>query len=140
KDAGTSRIEQEFLDGDQTRFYVPCPHCHETHEDGGMQVLEFKNLRWPEGHPEQAVFVCIHCGCEIEHAHKGWMLERMVERPGPHAQFPAVPSPPPYHEHRSFQIWSAYSVLPNTTWGHIAAEFLKAKAAGVEQLKTFINT
>jgi phage terminase large subunit GpA-like protein len=25
--AGASRIEQRFNEGDQRRFYVPCPHC-----------------------------------------------------------------------------------------------------------------
>jgi phage terminase large subunit GpA-like protein len=134
KDAGTSRIEQEFFDGDQRRYYVPCPHCQQ------MQLLQFKNLRWPGGQPELAVFVCIHCGCEIEHARKPWMVERGEWRPGPHAQFPNAPAPKPWHGHASFHIWAAYSLLPNTTWGHIATEFVKANAAGADQLKTFINT
>jgi phage terminase large subunit GpA-like protein len=93
-----------------------------------------------DGQPELAVFVCIHCGCEIDHAHKLWMVEHGEWRPGPHAQFPNVPAPKPWHGHASFHIWAAYSLLPNTTWGHIAETFVKANAAGAEQLKTFINT
>ncbi len=134
KNTGTSRIQQEFLDGDQRRYYVPCPHCQ------AMQVLQFKHLRWPAGNPDAAVFICLKCGCEIEHAHKRWMVDHGEWRPGPHAQFPNDPAPKPWHGHASFHIWSAYSLGPNTTWGDIASEFVKANADGADQLKTFINT
>lgn len=137
---GASLVEREFLDGDQRRYYVPCPHCHEAHHDRGMQVLEFKHLRWDGRAPEDAVFVCIHCGAEITHDHKRWMVEGGEWRVGPHPQFPDVPPPPPWHGHASFHIWSAYSLGPNTTWGHIASEYVKAKAGGVDLLKTFVNT
>jgi len=140
RNAGTSRIEQEFFAGDQRRLYVPCPHCHDTHPDRGMQVLQFGNMRWPSGRPDLAVFICVHCGCEIEHEHKLWMLERVEDRPGPHAQFPDDPAPNLAGRHHSVHVWSAYSDLPNTTWGEIASEFVKANAAGPEQLKTWVNT
>jgi phage terminase large subunit GpA-like protein len=138
--AGVSRIEQKFFEGDQRRYYVPCPHCHETHEDGGMQVLVMSNLRWPEGRPDLASFACIHCGCEIEHAQKRWMVERGAWRPGPHDQFPNLPKPKGSTTHRSFHIWAAYSYSPNASWGQIATEFGDATKGGPEQLKTFVNT
>ncbi len=133
-DRGASRIEPLFWDGDQRRYYVPCPHCHEG------QVLQFKNLRWPKGQPELAQFVCIHCETDIAHLHKRWMVEHGEWRPGPHPQFPDDPAPGKTARHRSYHIWSAYSFMPNATWGHIAQKFVAAKAAGAEQLKTFINT
>jgi phage terminase large subunit GpA-like protein len=133
-DQGSSRVEEKFLEGDQRRCYVPCPHCQ------GMQVLAFANFRWPDAQPELAVCICIHCGCEIDHAHKRGMVERCEWRPGPHAQFPKVAAPPAGTTRRSYHIWAAYSFSPNASWGQIAKEFLEAKHAGVEQLKTFVNT
>jgi phage terminase large subunit GpA-like protein len=132
--AGHSRIEALFYAGDQRRFYVPCPEC------GFHQVLQFKQFRWPKGKPEAAVYVCIGCGCEIEHRHKHAMVAAGEWRPGPHAQFPDDPPPPPFAGHRSFHIWAAYSYSPNASWGQLAVEFVEATKQGPEYLKTFINT
>lgn len=129
--AGSSRIEEMFSAGDQRRFHVPCPQC------GHQDIFVFSEgksdrghfMKWPEGHPEQACFVCRANGCIIEHHRKRWMVERgewRADRPG--------------GRHRSYHIWAAYSYSPNATWGHIAAEFLAAKRGGPEKLKTFFNT
>jgi phage terminase large subunit GpA-like protein len=130
--AGASRIEAIFEAGDQRRYHVPCPHC------GHMDFLSFREredgrghfMRWDEGEPESAHFICRGSGCVIEHRHKRWMVERgqwRADRPGDGA-------------HRSYHIWTAYSYAANATWAHIASEFLEAKHAGVEALKTFVNT
>lgn len=127
--SGHSRIEALFLAGDQRRYHVPCPTC------GHMDFLTFKEgerghwMAWEEGKPETAHFLCRGCGCEIEHQHKRWMVERGEWRGAER-----------FHGHASFHIWAAYSYSPNATWAHIAAEFLAAKAEGSEALKTFINT
>lgn len=133
-DAGRSRIEQAFFAGDQRRYYVPCPHCD------AFQVLAFPNFKWPKGQPELAVCVCIHCGAEIEHQHKRAMVAAGEWRPGPHAQFPDAPAPPPFNGHTSFHIWAAYSYSPNASWGQLALEHVEAARQGPEKLKTFINT
>jgi phage terminase large subunit GpA-like protein len=133
-DAGISRIEQLFLEGDQRRYYVPCPEC------GHMQVLRFKQFSWPKGHPERAVYVCVECGSAIDHAHKREMVDAGEWRPGPHAQFPEIAAPPPFHGHASFHIWAAYSFSPNAAWGQLCTEFVTANAAGPDKLKTFVNT
>ena len=70
KTKGLSRIEREYEQSDQRRYFVPCPHCHEH------QTLEFENLRWPEGRPGEAEYACAHCGSLIGERHKTWMLER----------------------------------------------------------------
>lgn len=132
--AGVSRIERLFLDGDQRRYYVPCPHC------GEMQILRFAQFRWPKGKPELAVYICEHCGCDIDHASKREMVQAGEWRPGPHAAYPDVPAPAPFHGHASFHIWAAYSSSPNATWGQICREFVDGKHAGPEQLKTVVNT
>lgn len=133
-DAGVSRIEQLFLDGDQQRFYVPCPKCD------AMQVLRMKQFDWPSGKPHLAIYVCLRCAAAIDHAQKRDMVYAGDYRQGPHEQFPEVEPPPPFHGHASFHIWAAYSFSPNATWGQLATEFVESNAAGPLQLKTFVNT
>jgi len=131
--AGRSRIERLFEAGDQRRYYVPCPHCD------FFQVLKFDGFRWPRGKPEQAVYVCMECGAEIEHEHKRAMVQAGEWRPGPHQQFPNVPAPAPFSGHASFHIWAAYSYSPNASWGQICGEFAEAEKKP-DELKTFVNT
>lgn len=127
--AGASRISEMFEAGDRRRFFVPCPHC------GHMDFLRFNEgerghfMRWPEGQPEEAFFVCRANGCVIEHQAKRSMLDRGEWR-----------AEAPFSGHASFHIWAAYSLSPNATWSSLAREFLEAKQAGPEKLKTFVNT
>ena len=48
---GQSAIEREFLNGDQRRFYVPCPHC------GAFDVM-----RWGRVALDVAQYSCGECG------------------------------------------------------------------------------
>ncbi len=132
--AGVSRIEAKFLDGNQQRYYVPCPHC------GEFQVLQFRYFDWPKGKPELAVYRCMVCSAAIEHAQKRELVHAGGWRPGPHAQFSDVPAPPPWHGHASFHLWAAYSFSPNATWGQLCTEWVQATHAGSEQLQTVVNT
>lgn len=118
-----SRIERLFLAGDQRRYYVPCPQC------GHFQYLQWKNMHWPEGKPQEAYFVCTENGCVIEHKDKRSMIERGEWRST--AQFDG--------KHASFHIWTAYSYSPNASWAQLAKEFLESKH-DPDLLKTFINT
>lgn len=126
--AGNSRIEKLFREGDQRRYFVPCPHC------GHMAPFVFRGadghvMRWDEGKPETAFFVCQGGGCIIEHKDQRSMIERGEWRAGA-----------AFRGHASFQIWAAYSYAPNATWAHIAEEFLAANRDGPEALRTFVNT
>lgn len=129
--AALSRISKIYAEGDQRRYYVPCPHCR--HRD--YLVFNERNddrghfMRWPKGNPEAAHFVCRECGGVIEEKHKRWMIERGDWRA--HA---------PFKGHASFHIWAAYSYSPNATWGQIAAEFVAASKGTPDELKTFVNT
>ena len=128
--AGRSRIEEMFHQGDERRFFVPCPHCGHfdhlvfTEREGGGHFLVFDT-----SDPSGAHFVCSKNGCVIEHKHKRDMVAAGEWRAGK-----------PFTGHASFHIWAAYSYSPNATWGQLAAEFLEAKRGGREQLKTFVNT
>ncbi len=120
---GHSRIERMFEQGDQRRYFVPCPHC------GEMQYLKWKNLQWPDGKPSEAFFVCEKNGCAIEHKDKRKIIELGEWRATAQGT----------GRHVSFHIWAAYSYSPNASWGDLATEFLEAKK-DQESLKTFVNT
>lgn len=138
---GASRIQKSFTDGDQRRYYVPCPHC------GHMDFFVFSAgrqkgmhwapedserghyMEWPKDQPELAYFVCRACEFHIDHKHKREMVEAGEWR-----------ARKPFNGHASFHIWAAYSYSPNATWADIASEFAAANKAGVEELKTFVNT
>jgi phage terminase large subunit GpA-like protein len=132
--AGASRIEELFQAGDRRRYFVPCPHC------GQMDFLRFNMkrdddereaghvMRWAEGKPDDAHFLCRKCGGIIEETSKRAMIEAGEWR-----------AEGEFCGHASFHIWAAYSLSPNATWGQIANEFLEAKKRP-ETLKTFVNT
>lgn len=124
-----SRIEDLFLKSDQRRYFVPCPQC------GEMQWLKWGGkdkpygIKWPEGNPEHAYYLCEHNGCVIEHAQKRWMVERGEWRS----------TAPGNGRHAGFHLWAAYSYSPNADWGALATEFLEAKEDPLK-LQTFVNT
>ncbi len=118
-----SRIEKMFLQGDQRRYFVPCPDC------GHMQYLKWTNMRWTDGDPSTAAYCCEGCGVMIPHSKKRWMVERGEWRSTAAGN----------GKHVSFHIWAAYSYSPNATWANLVEEFLDAKN-DAEQLKTFVNT
>jgi terminase, large subunit len=125
-EAGSSRIDDLFQEGDQRRFYVPCPTCHT------FQVLKFEQLRFPDG-PSSAHFICTANGCRIEERQKHAIVEAGEWRAEAPEHFT------PLNRHASFHIWTAYSYAPNASWQQIADEFLRAKGSPIT-LKTFRNT
>lgn len=134
KDA--SRIEGLYLAGDQRRYHVPCPHCHELlvlHWSANPDEPQHGQLKWSidpaTKEPKHVVYVCGHCGSEIEEHHKPWMLEhgRWVPR------FPHRPA-------RSYHINGLYAPLGlGLRWHEMVAKFLAAQGDRTK-LKVFINT
>ncbi|SEQ48920.1 Phage terminase, large subunit GpA [Faunimonas pinastri] len=117
------RITKSYDAGSQERLYVPCPHCDT------MQSLEWENLLadFDEDRPEAAHFTCVACGCEIEEHHRSAMLPRGEWR---------ADNPKMKRFHRSFYLWSAYSLLQS--WRQIALEWLKARGDPAAE-QTFLN-
>jgi phage terminase large subunit GpA-like protein len=118
---GLSRIEHAFLAGDQRYYHVPCPDC------GEHQALRWKNLRWDEGQPATAHYVCEHCGVLIEEKHKSKML-----------QAGKWIASAPFNGTASFHLSELYS--PWVTWATMATNFVQATHGGSEMLQAFINT
>lgn len=126
--AGVSRIEKEYLQGDQRKWFVPCPHCHELQflELGGVEA-DF-GLKWPEGEPGKAAYQCKYCHELIPNHLKQAMLL--------HGEWRATaPSSSP--RTRSYHINELSS--PFVSFGELAEHFLEAKKYP-ETLRTFFNT
>jgi phage terminase large subunit GpA-like protein len=117
---GASRIEAAFEDGDQRRYHVPCPHC------GHKQILRWPNLKWENGNPDSAAYLCESCDELIPESKKMFMLMR--------GHWIASA---PFNGIASFHINELYS--PWAPWAGIIRAFLEAKD-NPELLKTWVNT
>jgi len=136
-----SRIQKLFKLSDQRRYFVPCPHCDAPQflKWGGKN--EKFGIKWPEGEPEKAYYVCEANGCIIDHSEKFWMVTEADRRQqaDPLCGYGWQATAPGNGKHAGFHIWAAYSFSPNATWGQLAVEWLDAKD-DPETLKTFVNT
>lgn len=119
---GKSRIENGFLNGDQRRYFVPCPHCDT------MQTLKWSSVSWPDGHPEQAYYACESCGVMITDADKPGMLAGGEWRATATPQREGI---------ASFHVNELYS--PWVTFGQMASNFYEAKSLP-DTLRTWVNT
>ena len=117
---GSSRVEAGFDTGDQRYYYVPCTHC------GEFQRLTWAQVKWPEGQPEAAQYVCVSCGTLLTEADKAEMLRQGEWR-----------GTKPFRGIASFHISELYS--PWSTWADMAVAFVEAKKFP-ETLQTWINT
>lgn len=117
---GASRIESAFEQSDQRYYFVPCPHC------GEFQRLIWSQVRWDDGKPETAHYVCASCGVLLTDLDKPAML-RAGEWRGSE----------PFNGIAGFHVSELYS--PWSTFPEMAAAFTRAKKLP-ETLKTWINT
>lgn len=120
---GLSRIEYEFLQTDQRRYFVPCPHC------GAFDWIRWENVRWDEGDPRSAALLCLTCGVLIEERYKTQMLARGEWRSTKEGGGETI----------GFHISSLYSPLGWLPWSAIVAEFLDAKDDPT-RLKGWVNS
>jgi len=125
---GASRVDDSFNQSDQRYYYVPCPFCNRKQKlEWGGRGMDY-GIKWPEGKPEDAYYMCRFCHEKIPHSKKRWMVEN--------GEYIASK---PFKGHAGFFIWAAYSYAPNAAWGKLAQEFLDSKD-NAEKLKTFVNT
>lgn len=131
---GRSKIQAAYLEGDQSRWFVPCPEC------GHMQTIEWPRLIFDEANPAGVVHACEACAVgSPEHAWK-----KLFDRGVWLAKFPERS-----HRHRSFSIPALLSPLGTFSWKDAVSEFLKCyplvdgvrtKSADPAQLKAWVNT
>lgn len=119
---GISTIEDAYLTGDQRRFFVPCPECHESH------VLDWANVRWLQDpnanhpiygkhRPETAVYACPHCGAAWDDAAKNRAVRNGEWIAAGECRGVA-----------SFHINELYSPFPGSRLERLVERFLEANA------------
>jgi phage terminase large subunit GpA-like protein len=149
-----SRIERGFLDGDQRRYFLPCPRC------GHYQRLIFEQLRWPQGdaatrleRTAEAAYTCLACHAAILEHHKTGMLERGIwvatrERqslittgfaPSELADLDPILRQMEREIHPSFHLSALYSPLGWFSWQQAGIDWERSQGEP-ERLKVFIMT
>lgn len=124
---GASRIKDLHDQGDQQKYYVPCPEC------GTYQVLEFEQLAWNQA--QTAVhYVCKENGCCIDEHHKKGMLAAGEWRATAEGDGETV----------SFHIDALYMPLGWVSWTGLKKQHEKAlkalKGGDPEPMQVFYNT
>lgn len=119
-----SKIEKEFLEGDQRYFFVPCPHC------SFKQTLKWANIRYKDVGMENTYLKCEGCEKPIQEHYKTWMLENGVWIPqNKNAEAKKA----------SFHLNSLYSPLGWFSWKDAASLFEESHKVP-EKLRGFVNT
>ena len=130
---GASQIHKSYLDGDQRRFYVPCPKC------GRLQLLQWENVRWVQDERGNHIPESAYIQCENEECEHHWTeSERKIA-----VSKGVWRATAPFSGHASFWINSLYSTFVSLS-SHVR-EFLAAneefKATGnINDLIVFTNT
>lgn len=142
---GMCQIEAAVDASDMVFFrYVRCPHC------GELQRLEFGNLKWDDGRPETAYFVCTSNGCVMLYRDYPGMdvAGRWQTADGCYYDdatdrfYDADDQPIEKPRRIGWKIWAAYSYL--RPWSWLADKWLQAtkeaSTGKITALKAVINT
>ncbi len=107
---------------DKRIFEVPCPSCGEFSE------VAWADIRWDEGDPDSAHWVCPANGCVVEEKQKAAIVAAGRWRATAHH----------VNGHAGFKINALVSPHHNARWSKLVSEFLEAKKSP-ETLQTFTN-
>lgn len=140
-------IWAKFLEGDQRRFQIPCPHCgrlvvlawsatYSVFRPTGIEAFVFwdKEAKRPNGEwdlvrvEKSAHARCPHCQGSIRDGEK-----TKAVRAGKW-----VPTAAGAAGYRSWHLPSLYASTPETTFGRLAVKFILTKRSGTTQ--AFVNS
>lgn len=117
----TSNIARLYEQGDQRKFFIPCPHCNEFID------LRFKQLSKTD---DGILYFCQECGAAIEEYQKHKLMLQGYWKPT------ATSKQGPFF--RSRHMNSLYS--QTLDWGRIYQEFINARDSGEEEaMRSFVN-
>lgn len=122
---GASRIELEYEQSDQRRYFVPCPDCEH------FQVLKWSGVNWQkteegENLPQTAGYCCENCGSLWTEGQRVAAIRRGEWR-----------ATAPFNGRAGFHLNELYS--PWVPLQRAVKSFLEAKKHP-ELLKTWVNT
>lgn len=117
---GYSRIDKAYEEGDQRKYYVPCPHC------GFKQALRWENVKFQNRDPETARYACDDCGVLWTDAQRWASIKKGVWVA--HSDFKGTAS---FHLSEIYSPWVKLSEMVD--------KFLIVKN-DPERLKTWVNT
>lgn len=134
-----SEIWSWYLEGDQQKYFIKCPHC------GELQFLEWgtpdtKNgMKWDTDDDGRLISGSVYYSCKSDNCHKPIYNHHktvfLSEKNG--AEW--IPTAVPIDPHtESYHLSSLYAPINAITWEQIVVKFLKAKD-DPDKLKTFIN-
>lgn len=120
-------VDREFMEGDQRRYFVPCPHCSQEWE------MNFENLHWDDNEKTrpgndwnfQEVAKTIRYVCPMC---KGAILDEFGVRKRMALAGKWVSTNANSPSDRVSYTWSAL-IAPLRPWKRIVEQFLTAKAA-----------
>ncbi len=122
--ASRSKINKSYLEGDQRKYFVPCPECNY------FQTLEFEQLKWEEGKYHTVKYECISCKYLIEEYQKSKMLNNGEWRALAKSKDPT---------HASYFISGLYSPDGWFKWWEAVKLFEESKN-DINKYKSFVNT
>lgn len=128
RDAETTMIWPYLEGGTYELYHVPCPHC------GKLQALIWKNLKYSEGRPRTAEYMCAHCAALIDEKHKHDMLREVGH--GGDARWEITN---PEGTYPSFHLNALYSPFGMTSWASLADQWVRAHGKPAD-LQVFVNT
>ena len=139
----TSNIEPAYLNGDQRRYNVHCPHCHkpitwEWHvpiDDKNSAGMVWKKNKLGQVDKASVEYVCQLCGKAHKDTKKQYQLREGVW----------VPTATPIDEnYLSYQISSLYAPATMFPWSHYAGKYVEANPDNAQRneykMQVFNNT
>lgn len=115
-------ITRAYEKSDKRIYECRCPTCDDFSE------IRWADIRWNEGDPDSAHWICPANGCVVEERHKAGMVAKGRWRA----------TAPDVRGHAGFAVNALISPHHNARWGKLAAEFLLAKQSP-DTLQTFTN-
>lgn len=145
KTKGLCQIEAAVEAADMVFYrYLPCPHC------GHLHRLEFANLKWEDGEPGTAYFVCQANGCQIlyrdypamDKAGRWQTIDGYWYSDAEDRFFDAEDNQIEKPRRIGARIWAAYSYLRPWSWlvDRWLAATKEAATGKITALKAVINT
>lgn len=128
----TSNIRRLFEDGDQRKYFVPCPYCGEYQElQWGNENTKYGiKVDTQAGEIVRVYYSCGECGEAIDNSSKTYMLSKGRWEPTAKAKS---------KYRRSYHISALYSPIGMFSWSAAYQKYLEAQEDPINGMKSFTN-